>query len=37
MLLGSLPLVVHVPASMDTEVMHWSMLRMREDYLNPAG
>ncbi len=33
--LGSLPLVVHVPASMDSEAMHWSLRRMREEYLNP--
>ena len=33
--LGSLPLVVHVPASMDSEIMHWSLRRMRQEYLNP--
>ena len=32
---GSLPLVVHVRASMDSEAMRWSLSRMREEYLNP--
>ena len=35
MFLGSLPIVVHVRASMDSEAMHWSLRRMREEYLNP--